>query len=215
VLALTVAVVTPLSAQDESQQEPFLNKPVSPKQSIRFYKANRQLQADRISLTGGDASASGCQNMLRKSRVYQALQIGFAFCALYEEKNCAIGSLVPVQSEKQKHSTYILTEGVGWYPEGDDERGIKVASWNCGMTLATGEMRAEHELARQEIKRLRKQERMAKRALEEAQAAYNQARKSVNSIRQYSKRAKAEAIAIGAIEAPEAEQKDNDNEATE
>ena len=188
--------------KDDKDQKPFLNKPVSPKQNVRFYKANRQLQADRIKLVGGDTSQAGCQNTLKKTRVFKVLQIGFSFCTLYEEKDCAIGSLVPVQSEKQQFSTYFLSEGAGWFPQGEDERGVKVGSWNCANEVETGEMRVEHELAATEIIRLRKAKNAAKRHLEEAQAKYADSEKSLGAIRDYAERARKEAVSIGAIEPP-------------
>ena len=191
--------------KNDKEQKPFLNKPVSPKQNVRFYKANRQLQADRIKLVGGDTSQAGCQNTLKKTRVFKVLQIGFSFCTLYEEKDCAVASLVPVQSEKQQFSTHFLTEGVGWFPQGEEERGVKVGSWNCASELETGEMRAEHELSRQELIRLRQEKSAAKRELEAAQAAFAESEKRLDKARDYAKRAKQEAIAIGAIEPPEEE----------
>lgn len=210
-LCLALTLASPTALAKEKKAKPFLAEPVSPKKSIRFYKANKQLQADRVQMTGGDTDKEGCHNMLKKTRVFKALQIGFSTCSLYQDKNCAVASLVPVQSEKQLHSSYILKEGVTWLPEGEDERGVKVASWYCGTVLEQGEMRAEHTLAEDEVKRLKQDKKDAKKELEAAQAAYAKMEKAEKKVKEYAKRTKQEAISTGAIE-PDPEEDEEDKE---
>ena len=70
-LALLLCFSVAAQEEKSGDAEPFLAKPVSPKTSIRFYKANRALQADRISLVGGDTAAAGCQNLIKKARVFK------------------------------------------------------------------------------------------------------------------------------------------------
>jgi len=203
---------TPAIAKDKAAK-PYLTQPVSPKKTIRFYKANKQLQADRVQFTGKGTDKEGCHNLLKKTRIYKAQQIGFATCSLYEKKDCAVSSLVPVQSEKQLHSSYLLREGVAWLPQGENERGITVASWYCGSTLELGELREENTLAKQETNRLKRAERDAKKALEEAQADYAKAQKAKKRADEYAERTKQEAIAQGAID-PDPEE-DEDSESSE
>ena len=210
-----VLLSTSFSAPAKDKEEkPFLAQPFSSKQSIRFYKANKQLQADRVQLTGGDTDKIGCHNLLRKTRIFKALQIGFASCSLYQEKNCNVASLVPVQSEKQLYSSYLLTEGVAWLPQGEDERGVKVASWNCGAEVEPGEMRAEHLLAKKEKTRLTKAQQKAKKELDEAQAAFVKSQKTSEKAKEYATRVKQEALAMGVIE-PEKKEGEEDKQAGE
>lgn len=208
--ALLVAVATAnalvysqlVNAADK-KVKPFIADPVSAKQTVRFYKANKQLQADRVIITADKASNPGCNNFLKKVRIFKALQIGFYSCSLYAAKDCNIGSLVPVNAEKQERQTYLLTEGSAWFAQGDDSRGADVRSWYCGMQLEQGELRAETELASREASRLNKARLQAKLKLEKSQAAFSEAKKNLQEARGYKQRAVQEAIAVGAIEVVE------------
>lgn len=211
-----IADTTIALAKESKSKQPFIAKPVSAKQSIRFYRANKQLQADRVKLTGGDTDQTGCHNLLKKTRVFKALQIGFTTCSLYAEKNCTVASLVPAQSEDQLYNTFLLTEGIAWFVQGEDERGEKVASWSCEMEIQPGEMRYENDLAFAESARLKRLKKSAKQKLNEAQAAYAKIEKSAIKARKYAKKAKAEGIAMGAIEPdpePDEDKKDSKSSA--
>lgn len=190
--------------------KPFIAEPVSAKQNIRFYKANKQLQADKISFVGDGVDATGCHNFRSKTRVFKALQIGFKSCSLYNAEDCDVSTLIPVHSEKQVHNTYLLTEGVAWFTEDANEQGAIARSWSCSMEIEQGEMRLEQGLTVREYSRLRRSEGEAREKLEAAQAEFNQAKKALDKARKYAKRAKQEAIAMGAIEPDEEEEEDED-----
>lgn len=221
VLLVFALLVTHHGAAADKKTKPFIAEPVSSKQSIRFYKANKELQADRVIITADKASNLGCNNFLKKVRVFKALQIGFQSCHLYEKKNCAVGSVVPVNSEKQERHTYILTEGQAWFVQDEDERGADVRSWSCGMALEEGELRVEMLLANREATRINSDRKLAKRKLDKAQAVYDQTVKDVKESRRYKKLVKSEAVAKGVIEEEEeveedeGEQNKNDKSANE
>jgi len=69
-------------------------------QTIRFYKVNREIQADRIKFTKKKASQSGCHNFRKKARVYKAVQIGYSGCSLYAKKGCAGESIITVSQKE-------------------------------------------------------------------------------------------------------------------
>ncbi len=208
-MVLGVGVLQTAVAKDKKNQKPFLAKAVSPKQSVRFYKANKQLQADRISLTGGESKGEGCHNLIKKARVFKMLQIGFPVCQLYTKKNCDVGTLVSAESERQLHGTYFLTEGVAWFPQGDDEQGVKIASWSCGSELDEGVMRFEVKQSRREVGRLNREKREAEEALAKAQAEFSEAEKASEKSLSYAEKVKAEAIKMGVID-PEPEDEEGD-----
>ena len=214
-MALMVAIVFApiLKAEDqEDNAKPFIVSPVSPKKSIRFYTANSQLQANKVNLTGGDIDAVGCHNMLRKTKVFKSLQIGFGVCSLYAKKDCNIDSLVPVQSEKRIYATYVMSEGIGWLPQSEDERGVKVASWSCTMDIEDGELRFETRLAKTEKKRMKFEHVLAAERLAEAQAEFNQIEKAARKADEYEEFARDEAIDRGLIEPNENECEDEEVE---
>lgn len=98
------------------------------KTEIRFYKANKYLQQDRVSLVSG-ADSPGCHNFLLATRIYRVAQIGFQTCSLYAEKDCAAGSEVPVRWKQTKKPVTEFTQGARWFPEG--EQGVEARSWRC------------------------------------------------------------------------------------
>jgi hypothetical protein len=101
------------------------------RQDIRFYKANKILQTDRIWFTKKRASKPGCHNFIRKARVYKAVQFAYAACYLYAKKNCESDSIIEVAKEKDETTTTVLLEGYGWLPQSDNKRGVRVKSWSC------------------------------------------------------------------------------------
>jgi len=101
------------------------------RQYIRFYKANKLEQTSRIMFVDRKGRKPGCHNLPTKRRVYQANQIGFAYCTLYAKNNCAADSLIEVKREKDETPVTELTQGLSWFPISEDVRGKKVKSWNC------------------------------------------------------------------------------------
>ncbi len=57
---------------------------------FRAYRANEQLQLDRIPTLNEDEP--GCHNMMLGFSVYRVAQIGFEYCSIYEEKDCKAGT---------------------------------------------------------------------------------------------------------------------------
>ena len=98
---------------------------------IRFYKANKQLQTSRIFFAGKRGRKTGCQNLVKKKRIFQVNQFGFAYCTLYKKKNCAADSLVQVTRKKDDTPTDTLTQGYSWFLISEHPRGIKMRSWHC------------------------------------------------------------------------------------
>jgi hypothetical protein len=69
------------------------------RQTIRFYKVNKQIQADRIKYTKKKASKPGCHNFRKKARIFKAVQIGYSQCSVYAKKGCAGESIITVSEE--------------------------------------------------------------------------------------------------------------------
>ncbi|NNC99018.1 MAG: hypothetical protein HKN85_02430 [Gammaproteobacteria bacterium] len=184
-----------------------LAAPVSPRKNIRFYKVNKQLQADRIMLTEKKASTPGCQNFLKSVRVHRVVQTGHTVCTLYTEKDCKAFSIVNVASEKDPRNTTWLTEGIGWLPQSEQPRGVKISSWNCASGVEPEQIAHEYRLASAEVDRLAL---IAKKATERAALAQNKANKAQKNADRAIEQAglaKRRAIAAGVvIEEEEAEQ---------
>ncbi|NND80978.1 MAG: hypothetical protein HKN50_00985 [Gammaproteobacteria bacterium] len=103
----------------------------SQRRQIRFYKANRQGQTTRISFTARRARREGCQNFLKRTRVFQANQYGFAQCRLYSKRNCQAASILSVTRDKLPEPVTELSQGYSWHPVAEHKRGAKVRSWDC------------------------------------------------------------------------------------
>ena len=121
--ALLLASGSPVSfASDNSRQQ------------IRFYKVNKQGQTSRIAFTARKARKLECQNFLKKPRVYQARQFGFAYCSLFSKRNCSTQDLVTVSRKKLAEPAEKMTAGYNWFPEGKHARGVRIGSWHCHAT---------------------------------------------------------------------------------
>ena len=83
----------------------LLNAQESARRDVRFYKVNRQIQANRIRFTANKAALPGCHNFLKRSRIHKAVQIGYTSCRLFAEKDCAAESIVAVSRETEKVET--------------------------------------------------------------------------------------------------------------
>ncbi|MEM7358009.1 MAG: hypothetical protein AAF431_02810 [Pseudomonadota bacterium] len=164
--------------EEEGKIVKVLPEPVSPKQLIRFYKVNKQIQADRIMVTNEKASSAGCQNFLKKVRVHRTVQIGFLACTLYEKKNCDDRYIVTAETEKNPRRSSLLTEGRGWYPHSESDRGATVGSWNCAMGVEPDQLEFETRLAKKEVARLKQESTRAAIKAAEAQKKANRAKKS-------------------------------------
>lgn len=106
---------------------------------IRFYTIN-DLQQQRELAVVPDANQAGCHNLLFSRAVYRVAQVGFAFCQIYREKNCAPDSeyslhwLVTAKPETKKiEITSRITEGAMWFFTGTQE--ARVSSWSCNLDL--------------------------------------------------------------------------------
>lgn len=96
---------------------------------FRVYRANEQLQLDRIPTL--NESEPGCHNMLLGLRVYRVAQIGFEHCTVYAEKDCREGTEVPVSWKQNDEPVTQFTQGDRWFLVGDDPRGHTMSSWYC------------------------------------------------------------------------------------
>jgi len=90
-IALSLTLIVGLYCISQAQ--------ASARQTIRFYKVDRQIQADRIKFTKNKAAKPGCHNFRKKARVYKTVQIGYSGCSLYAKKGCDSESIIMV-SEK-------------------------------------------------------------------------------------------------------------------
>jgi hypothetical protein len=195
-------------AHSKAQVKPLLNKPVSAKRKVRFYKANKQLQATGILLTDEKSSSAGCQNFLKKVTVFKVVQIGFSNCTVFAEKGCPVNSSIAAINEDQAFATTLLTEGVGWFPQGDTDRGATVKSWRCDSDIEDGQVAHETRTARREMMRLKREAAVLARKAAEAQEKANRAQKVADDAKEYARQVKEYALATGAIE-PEPEEEES------
>ena len=103
---------------------------VDPRVEIRFYKANKKLQQDRI-LDFGQGDEPGCHDFLKSTRVHRIANYGYKFCTLYYKRDCAEGSEISTRWKEDAETKTKLTQGARWFPVREDVRGTKVGSWKC------------------------------------------------------------------------------------
>lgn len=96
---------------------------------FRVYRANEQLQLDRIPTM--NESEPGCHGMLLTLRVYRVAQIGFESCTVYAEKDCQAGTEVPVSWKQEEAPVTEFGQGDRWFLVSDDPQGHKMGSWSC------------------------------------------------------------------------------------
>lgn len=101
------------------------------KKTVRFYKVNRQLQADRLRFTNKAASKPGCHNFIKKTRVHRLVQLGYERCSLYAKKSCLAESIINGVTEKDKTPVTDLTQGKSWFFDIEHKRGTRAKSWYC------------------------------------------------------------------------------------
>jgi len=204
IVLLSMSVVSANADTDNKKKqkvelEPIASAAVSSRKNVRFYKVNKALQADRIMLTNKKVSQAGCHNFLKKVRVHRMVQTGYMACSIYANKNCEDLSIVTVATEKDPRRTSLATEGVGWYPQSESERGAKVASWYCGQSLEAKQLEYEAGLSQREVLRLNA---LAIKAAERAAIAQNKSAKAQKSAAQATANAelvKQHALAAGVI----------------
>ena len=171
--------------------------PISSNKKIRFYKVNKDMQGDRIMLTSKKSSQPGCHNFVKQVRVHRAVQTGFVACALFEGKDCPLPTVVAVSHEKDPRRTYLLTEGLGWMPQSEEERGVKLKSWLCDLKLEADLLGRDSQLAKAEVVRLQVKAQRAKEFAEKAQKKAEKAKKTSEKSIESAAAALKRAIAAG------------------
>lgn len=102
------------------------------KQTIRFYKINKDQISQKIAFTNRKARKSGCHNFIKKVRLYKTVQFAYTSCRVYSKKECPEDAIVSFYTEKNSdlHQTD-LSQGFGWRPVSEHPRGKIVKSWFC------------------------------------------------------------------------------------
>jgi hypothetical protein len=113
---------------------------------IRFYKANKKLQQDRI-MAFGKGDELGCHDFLKSTRVHRIANYGYQFCVVYSERNCEAGSEISAHWKEDAETKTELTQGARWFPVREDIRGTRIGSWNC--VLETPEDEVAEDTAQQ------------------------------------------------------------------
>jgi len=95
---------------------------------VRFYTINSKQQQRLVGFVMG-TSKPGCHGFLAKRRIHRVAQVGFAYCRLFNERDCKPEDIVKVRWKNKEPPTDKLTPGARWFLEG--EQGSKIASWEC------------------------------------------------------------------------------------
>lgn len=104
---------------------------------LRMYKLNSKGQPVRQKWLK-DTEEEGCHTSFRSREVYRFAQLGFEFCTLYSQDDCAAGSEVPATWGGRKYvkadfdieqPQNRLLEGTEWYLH--PEENIEISSWYC------------------------------------------------------------------------------------
>ena len=66
--------------------------------------------------------------------MYQANQLGYESCSLYEQRDCAEDSIKQVTRTKDQTPVTELSQGFSWFPIDHNERGAILRSWKCEVT---------------------------------------------------------------------------------
>lgn len=148
------------------------------RRDIRFYKANKILQTDRIRFTRKKANKLGCHNFVKKARVYKLVQFGYVACYIFSDKDCASDSVVAIAREKDEITSAVALEGYGWYPHSDNERGVKLKSWSCSndaLSPSTFEGIKIESRAQAKAKIKERERQMEQKQIEAAEQAQDEA----------------------------------------
>ncbi|MFT6406682.1 MAG: hypothetical protein ACJAQ6_000092 [Arenicella sp.] len=103
----------------------------SDRQTVRFYKINKDGITQALRFTAKKARKTGCHNFIRKARLHRVVQYQYKTCRVFADKSCQTESIMSFYRDKEPAPTTDLIEGFGWYPVGDNERGEKAKSWFC------------------------------------------------------------------------------------
>lgn len=117
IVALCLLVINPIQAKE--------------RHDIRFYKINKDGITQKLRFTERKARKLGCHNFIHKARLHRTVQFGYEVCRVYAKKGCNTDSVMSFYRDKEPEPVSELTQGFGWYPVGEHERGEKVASWFC------------------------------------------------------------------------------------
>ena len=136
-LAFIAALTTlTFSASSYSQPEPVTkaDQNVEPIKTIRFYRANKHDQRIRLTASSKKTDIAGCYNFKKAKRVATVVQLGYASCTVYSEKNCNPETSIRATHSKQDAFALKLAQGHGWQLKKSSEKdlkGVKVRSWSC------------------------------------------------------------------------------------
>jgi hypothetical protein len=110
--------------------------PANAGQKIRMYKINSKLQQTKIVL-GGAVKDAGCHNLVWGKHVYRFTQIGYAWCSVFTEQDCAADSRVIAYWAEGKYKRYNIDStqpqdklypGSKWIV---DSAADDIQSWYC------------------------------------------------------------------------------------
>ncbi|RBP53408.1 hypothetical protein [Arenicella xantha] len=101
------------------------------RQEIRFYKINKDGITQRLRFTTKKSRSAGCHNLVKRGRLHRAMQFGYGSCQIFAKKDCDATSLMTFKREKETEVVSDLTQGYGWLPIGEHERGEHFRSWHC------------------------------------------------------------------------------------
>lgn len=73
--------------------------------NIRMYKLNKKQQQRRI-IFGDAVKEPGCHNLIVSRKVHRVAQVGFAWCSLYAEDDCAPDSVLPAMWTGEEYHKY-------------------------------------------------------------------------------------------------------------
>jgi len=105
--------------------------------NIRFYKINKHQQTDKLWVSKKKSQLSGCHNFKGSPRIFKIVQVGYEYCSVYQQKDCAEESLVKASHKNIDASASKLQEGYGWLPidrlseTNNHVQGVKLRSWKC------------------------------------------------------------------------------------
>lgn len=107
-------------------------EPDSARQTIRFYKVNKDNITQKIVFTNRKARKPGCHNFIKKVRLHRTVQFAYKQCQVFAKKHCAADSIIAFYKKKAPEIKVTdLSQGFGWYPLSEHPRGEKVKSWRC------------------------------------------------------------------------------------
>jgi len=101
------------------------------RQEVRFYKVNKDGISQRLRFTTKKSRRAGCHNLIKKARIHKVSHFGYAYCEVFQSSDCLEESKMQFAHDKVEESQTQLSQGYGWQPIGEHERGEKMKSWRC------------------------------------------------------------------------------------